>query len=190
MVSDLVCKSRVLRENIRSFVSGLQKRGAQAKSNPENLRVARGLGFLFFAIILSWVSIQATEESSILFFQTSHWPRELIWKQTLSGRGLTLRKSLGEYSKLLESNPGAFLDESKIWVMAGGCAVFIPKSPYLSGGELWTCEAHPKMEGWRNLGSGQRGFDRLLDFFEKIPPKPLVSLKKPVNSVDPKEFHY
>ena len=180
----------LFREKVYPFLSGIQKRSAQAKSNPETLKIARGLVLLFISVILAWTSIQVTREESFNLYENQHWPNRVAWKQLLLNRGLIQKTSIGSYSKLLESNPAAFLGESKIWVTADACVVFIPKSAYDSGPELWTCSPDPKGEGWKNLGSGLRGFERLIDLFEKLPRKPLISLKKTVKSIDPKEFHY
>lgn len=190
MVRSRLFNITLFREKFSTILSRISKRGGETKPNLEALKIARGLILLFVSILLGWTSIEFTKQQSIRAFEESHWPMRPIWKMTLSHYGLTQRATLGDYSKLLESNPAAFLGESKIWINPNACVVLLPKSPYDSGPELWTCEPTSKAETWKNLGSGLPAFETLIDILEKFPRKTSLAPQKSVKSIDPKEFHY
>jgi hypothetical protein len=190
----MVCRDlfnpNLLRKKVHEILSRVQGRSFKTKPDFETLKILRGIGLLFLSILLSWVSFNLTESQSVKAFLNSQWPKEKIWTQTLSSHGFVKRGQLGEYTELLESHPNAYSNESKIWISQDACVIYLSKSPYRSGAELWTCELDPKSRSWANLGSGLRGFEKLLDFFENSPKKSVREHSKTPKRIDPKEFHY
>ena len=183
--------SDLLRKKISKLLPRVQIPSFKAKPSLETLKSLRGLTFLFLSILGAWISIQLTSEQSVNSYQNSHWPPEFIWRQMLTAKGYSQKQKLGEYSKLLESNPNAFSNEPKIWVTEDSGAVYLPASPYHpNGSELWTGDDEPKIGAWVYLGTGLRGFEKLISFFENAPKIARQNKVKRAKSIDPKEFHY
>ena len=173
-------------------IRALQTAGAKAKSDPQKIKTIRGLALVFFAIVAGWTSLQVTESSGIAKYRMQAWPQESVWKKILTDRGLVRRTNLGDYGPQLQNHPSAFSGDAVIWTTPDGCMVYIPGSPYQDrSSELWTCEMNPKPpRQWFKAGSGMEGFEKLVDFFEKVPKKALIATLPRLNIVDPKEIRY
>jgi hypothetical protein len=166
------------------------KRGTKPAFSLEAIKTSKGLAFLFVSIVLAWLSIEATQREATESYRRTHWPKPAAWKSILTERGLTLQKNLGARIDLFKDHPSPFAEASTIWVSKDACVVYLSKSPYLAGPELWTCENSPNVEAWGSLGTGLQGFENLTDFFEKTPKKSIFTAKTPAYKIDPKEFHY
>ncbi|MBC7397970.1 MAG: hypothetical protein H7333_11050 [Bdellovibrionales bacterium] len=183
-------KPAYFHRKIHAILSWLQKRGFKTKSDSETLKTARGLTSLFFAIGLAWASLEITQNQSVMAYRSSHWPQQRNWEETLEHRGLKRREELNHYGKLLETHPAPFAQERMIWATADFCVIYLPQSPYRPSAELWTCDESTKAFGWARLGAGLKGFEAMIDQFEKMPKKSVILSKTIAKFIDPKEFHY
>jgi hypothetical protein len=179
-----------LHEKLSTFLSKFCSRRKRPAFTLEAIKTSRGLAFLFVSIVLAWISVEATENQATEKYRNTHWPKLTVWTQTLTGRGLSPQKNLGEFTALLKTHPAPFSQDEKIWVSRDACVVYLPKSPFHPNPELWTCEKSPTAFTWTNLGSGLAGFEKMTDFFDHTPLKAKPAPVARAYKIDPKEFHY
>lgn len=179
---------KTLQERIRA----IQTRSATTKPDPQKLKTIRGLTLVFISILLGWISLQASETSSVGKYRFRTWPLASVWKVSLQNQGLIQRSNLGDFSKSLQNHPDPFSSQAFIWVSSNGCMVYLPSSPYQDhGSELWTCEPNPPPPSqWIQAGSGLDGFEKLMPFLEKTLKKQPRPPKVTLNPIDPKEIRY
>jgi hypothetical protein len=181
---------RLMHEKLSLHLQKLLNRSKTRTSLVETLKTSRSIGFLFFSIILGWISIQATQNQATLAYQKTHWPKALVWNQTLEHRGLVQQSALGAFTSAIKNHPNPYSQDQSIWVSQDACLVYIPKSHYKPEAELWACENNPGPTHWSLMGEGTQGFENLIDFFEKTPQKSKLKQLAQVYKIDPKEFRY
>jgi len=179
-------------ERVSCSIREFQARRSGAKPDAQKIKILRGLTLVFLSIVLGWISLQATESSSIARYRLHAWPQASVWRLTLDRAGLVLRPRLGDYGRQLQTHPQAFSNERSIWVSNDGCLVYLPASPYRDGEpELRTCVPEPKPPShWIQAGPGLEGFENLVAFLGQIPQKTPPSPHSRRNLIDPKEIRY
>ena len=169
-------------KNLLTTISALQKNSANPKTNPEILKISKGLALLFIAIALAWISKSETENSTRERVLQTEWPPTQILHAVLTQGGWTSSKT--DLSTTLKNHPDPFSSESMLWESEDHCLIFLTQSPEP---ELWSCATSHNRDlrkiKWHKLGSGYAGINTLAKI---VVPK----IKIPTSYIDPKEIRY
>ena len=183
---------RRLFEILLQGASRLQNHSPKSESNPEVLKIIRGIALIAIALVMGWSALTATERKTRTEVLQSEWPAPAILQSILEQRGWT-RAPMSDHDTLVKGAPFIQYGSVGIWINEDRCAVFIQQSAgdSISDGRippaLWTCgEGGRKKQNrqrWRKIGSGYDGVNQLAGIQA---PKS----KKPPSYIDPNEIRY
>jgi hypothetical protein len=176
-------------KNLFKGTAKLQTNSVLAKSNPEAIKISKGMALFLIALLCAWISKTETEIKTRQQILQSEWPSSQIFYSVLNQGGWH-RSEAVDLSVLLKNHPDPFLAQSVIWESEDHCFIYLTQSPYqneASKPELWSCAAghnKPKTKlKWRRVGSGYSGLNLLSQII-------LPRVKKTASYIDPKEIRY
>lgn len=168
-------------KNLLESISKTKGNGSNPKTNPEALKIAKGIVLCLLAVFLAWICKSETERQTREQTLQEEWPTIQTLHAVLHEGGWK-PVTEADFSLLLKNHPDPFSEQSMIWGSEDHCLIYLRNSK----SELWSCAtSHRKTSKikWHKIGSGYAGVNLL----SKISlPKPKIT----ASYIDPKEIRY